>query len=86
MLIYNGDVDACVPYNDNEEWTSSLNIEVSEKWRAWYVDDQVAGYVTTYSLNNFAFITVKGSGHMVPQFRPKQALAMFERYLQKMPF
>ena len=24
VLIFNGDVDACVPYNGNEWWTSSL--------------------------------------------------------------
>ena len=26
---------------------------------------QVAGYVTEYDENNFRFVTVKGSGHMV---------------------
>ena len=26
---------------------------------------QVAGYVTKYDANDFTFITVKGSGHMV---------------------
>lgn len=26
---------------------------------------QIAGYVTTYDRNDFTFITVKGSGHMV---------------------
>ena len=28
-------------------------------------DWQVAGYVTTYDMNDFTFVTVKGSGHMV---------------------
>ena len=35
------------------------------------MDKQVAGYVTTYE-QNFNFVTVKGAGHMVPQFRPPQ--------------
>lgn len=26
---------------------------------------QIAGYVTTYDINDFTFITIKGSGHMV---------------------
>lgn len=26
---------------------------------------QVAGYVTTYNVNSFKFVTVKGAGHMV---------------------
>ncbi len=29
------------------------------------MDDQVAGYVTKYDTNDFQFVTVKGSGHMV---------------------
>jgi serine carboxypeptidase-like clade 1 len=87
VLIFNGDVDACVPYNGNEAWTESLKIPVKEGWRAWMVDNQVAGYVTTYDVSTgFAFLTVKGAGHMVPEFMPPQAFAMFQRFLTNTPF
>jgi carboxypeptidase C (cathepsin A) len=85
VLIFNGDVDCCVPYKGNEWWTSSLGLKVEQPWRAWSLDKQVAGYVTTYE-QNFNFVTVKGAGHMVPQFRPPQALAMFTRMLKDLPF
>jgi len=91
VLIFNGDVDACVPYNGNEWWTASLGLPVVKPWRAWLVDQQVAGYVTSYvddsayKTNGLTFLTVKGSGHMVPQFRPKQAYAMFERFTSGTP-
>jgi len=91
VLIFNGDVDACVPYNGNEWWTSSLGLPVVKPWRSWLVDEQVAGYVTSYvddsayKANGLTFLTVKGSGHMVPQFRPKQAYAMFERFTSGTP-
>lgn len=85
VLIFNGDVDCCVPYKGNEWWTSSLGLKVEKPWRAWTLDNQVGGYVTTYE-SNFNFVTVKGAGHMVPQFRPPQALAMFERMLADAPF
>jgi len=85
-LIYNGDADACVPYSGSEQWTESLNITKSQGWRQWLVDDQVAGYVTTYSLNNFTFLTVKGAGHMVPEYAPPQAFAMFQRFLTNQPY
>ena len=85
-LIYNGNVDACVPYTDNEEWTSSLGFSVKEPWRPWLVDEQVAGYVTTYNENGFTFLTVSGAGHMVPQYRPVQAYAMFERFIKNQEF
>lgn len=85
VVIYNGDVDSCVPYNGNELWTSSLDIPVVTPWRAWMHDNQVAGYATTFE-QNFQFVTVKGSGHMVPQFRPIPALAMFTHFINDTPF
>lgn len=85
VLIFNGDVDACVPYPGNEWWTSSLDIPVVKGWRPWSVNKQVAGYVTSYK-QDFTFLTVKGSGHMVPQYRPVQAFAMFERFINNKQF
>jgi len=80
VLIYNGDGDACVPYNGNEEWTSGLGIPATSAWHAWTIDRQVQGYATTYQ-SNFAFVTIKGAGHMVPQTHPKAGLEMFNRFL-----
>ena len=38
-VIYNGDVDACVPYNSNEDWTVALAAQQGwqelEAWRPW---------------------------------------------------
>lgn len=84
-MIFNGDVDGCVPFIGNEQWTSSLGFKVKEGWRAWMVFDQVAGYVTEYEENDFKFVTVKGSGHMVPQYRPVTAWAMFHRFINNLP-
>eukprot|EP00823_Brevimastigomonas_motovehiculus_P006481 TRINITY_DN5372_c0_g1_i1.p1 TRINITY_DN5372_c0_g1~~TRINITY_DN5372_c0_g1_i1.p1 ORF type:complete len:462 (+),score=79.03 TRINITY_DN5372_c0_g1_i1:33-1418(+) len=85
VLIYNGDTDACVPINDNEEWTAAMGLSLKEEWRPWIVDSQVAGFVTTYD-KGFTFLTVKGAGHMVPQVRPVTAFAMFSRYLNGEPY
>lgn len=85
VLVFNGDVDACVPYTDNEAWTEGLGLPVSNPWRAWAVNSQVAGYVTEYGVNGFTFATVKGAGHMVPQYKPVQAFALFQRYLNNQP-
>jgi len=35
--------------------------------------------------SNFTFATVKGSGHMVPQYKPKEAFAMFSAFLAGCP-
>ncbi len=34
---------------------------------------RMGGYVTRYE-NNFDFLTIRGSGHMVPEFKPAQTL------------
>ena len=41
----------------------------------------MAGYVTRYA-GDFDFLTVRGSGHMVPQFRPRAALTMITHVLR----
>jgi serine carboxypeptidase-like clade 1 len=81
VLIFNGDADACVPYNGNEWWTSTLGVPQTVGWTAWNVNNQVAGYVTKYQMG-FEFVTVKGAGHMVPEYKPVEALEMFSRYLK----
>ena len=57
VLIFSGDVDACVPYTGTQQWTR----EVAEtngwtsshyEWSPWLVDGQVAGYFETFATGN----------------------------------
>ena len=47
VLIYNGDIDPCVPYNGNEEWTRGLGLQEIAPWTPWQSDPgtgmQIAG-------------------------------------------
>lgn len=43
------------------------------------MDGQVAGYNIAYE--RLSYWTVKGSGHEVPMYKPKEAFAMFRAYL-----
>eukprot|EP01043_Picozoa_sp_COSAG02_P035597 COSAG02_NODE_2559_length_8529_cov_5.446382_5_plen_581_part_00 len=87
VLIFSGDVDACVPYTGTQKWTEELAVDnrwtPTENWHAWTVQDQVGGYVTVYDAgaHEFTFATVFGAGHMVPQTQPRKALALFDRYI-----
>jgi serine carboxypeptidase-like clade 1 len=86
VLIYNGDVDACVPYNGNEAWTSGMGFPVKKGWSAWEINSQVQGYVTDYQVDTqFSFVTVKGAGHPVPQYQPAAALHLFTQFLRNQP-
>jgi len=81
-LIYSGDHDMAVPHTGSEKWIYGLELPVTRDWEAW-VDSysQVAGY--TVEFGNMVFTTIKGAGHMVPQYKPKQAFLMFSRFLEK---
>ena len=84
VLIYFGDADAGVPYNGGEKWTSQLGLPELEPWRPWTLDGgaMMAGYVTRYETpHGFDFVTVRGAGHMVPQFKPREAFALLSFFL-----
>ena len=82
VLIYNGNTDPSINSFLTQNWTSSLNFPVIEEWRPWTIDGRsfMGGYVTRYA-NNFDFLTIRGSGHMVPEFKPKVTLHFLKRWL-----
>jgi len=89
ILIYYGDVDAAVSYLGGEQWTSQLGFPVLEAWRPWTTNGKtmMAGYVQIYqSAKNFTYLTVRGAGHEVPQYKPPQALKMFECWIHNKPY
>ena len=64
VLVYNGDADACVPWNGSEEWTRELGYAEKNPWHPWMTSGDgrqwVAGFATTYDTpKGFAFTTIK---------------------------
>jgi len=85
ILVYSGDTDSCVPETGSERWVYNLGYSIVDPWRPWTsAAQQVNGYVQTYS-NSFTFATVKGAGHMVPQYQPSAAYDMFSRWVANKP-
>ncbi|OAX41425.1 serine carboxypeptidase [Rhizopogon vinicolor AM-OR11-026] len=83
-LIYVGTYDWICNWIGNEAWT--LNMEWSGKeafgqqpLQTWLVEGEVAG--KTRSAKGLTFATIDGAGHMVPYDKPKEALAMVQRWL-----
>ncbi|OIW01323.1 hypothetical protein TanjilG_10484 [Lupinus angustifolius] len=83
-LIYSGDHDFSVPYTGSEAWTRSLGYKIVDEWRAWLVDGQVAGFTQGYE-KNLTFLTIKGAGHTVPEYKPKESLYFYKRFLDGLP-
>eukprot|EP00039_Didymoeca_costata_P020990 m.343051 g.343051 ORF g.343051 m.343051 type:complete len:467 (+) comp22257_c0_seq1:52-1452(+) len=94
VLIYSGDFDAQIPHYGTEEWTSGLQLPVAQQWRPWVAVDTgdsnppVAGYVTEYAVSpsRFAYVTIKGAGHMVPTYKPIEAKVMMQRFINGSQF
>ncbi|XP_022851016.1 serine carboxypeptidase-like 18 [Olea europaea var. sylvestris] len=75
---------AC-PYVGTLKWIRMLNLTVEDNWRPWNVDGQVAGYTEKYKNNDFnlTFATVKGAGHTCAEYKPKECLAMLQRWISR---
>uniref|UniRef100_A0AAY4EGQ9 Carboxypeptidase n=1 Tax=Denticeps clupeoides TaxID=299321 RepID=A0AAY4EGQ9_9TELE len=88
VLVYNGDVDMACNFLGDEWFVESLQQQAQIKRRPWIYNNgdsqQVGGFVKEF--DNLAFLTVKGSGHMVPTDKPIAAYAMFSRFLTKQPY
>ena len=87
ILIYSGDTDMSVPFNGNQAWIDNLNLEVEKdwvQWRAFNDRNNVAGYYIKYK--GLTFCTVKGTGHMVPEWKPKEAYYMISKFLANEDF
>lgn len=79
MLVYNGDVDTVCNFLGDEWFVDELGQKVLHEYQPWKVDNQIAGFVKHH--DGITFATVRGSGHMVPGDRPKEALAMIKLFL-----
>ena len=87
ILIYSGDTDMAVPFNGNQAWIRNLRLPIISEWKSWRAEDldgnvdmaNIAGYRTIYK--GLTFVTVKGTGHMVPQWKRKEAFHMVKRFL-----
>lgn len=82
VLIYNGDTDPSIDSFVAQNWTSHLGFTPAQTWRPWTLDGcrRMGGYVTRYN-ERFDYLTVRGSGHMVPQYRPEPAFQFLKQWL-----
>ena len=84
-----------MPYKGNEEWIDSLEkagtLTQRDAWRPWFSSSASgsrapAGYVTTYTGSDtsldFAFVTIRLAGHMVPTYKPVFALTFLTKFLK----
>lgn len=78
-LVYNGDTDMACNFLGDQWFVEELGIQASTKYQTWLHNDQVAGFYQIFG--NITYLTVKGAGHMVPQWAPGPAFHMFKSFI-----
>ena len=86
FTMYNGDLDMVCDFLGDEWFVDDMNLTVTNEWREWFITDengkQVAGWTKDWKRGSGVhFATVRGSGHMVPLYKPKAALKLFQYWL-----
>ena len=83
MMFYSGDTDAAVATYGSKQWINQLGWEVTDKWRPWNRNGQVQGF--TEKRDGLDFYTVKGVGHMAPQWKRKSVNEMINAWMNDTP-
>jgi len=79
LMFYSGDTDGAVPTYGTKRWIETLNWNITEPWRQWTTEGQVSGYIIKY--DGLDFITVKGVGHMAPQWARQAVTEMITNHI-----
>lgn len=84
LMFYSGDTDGAITTYGSKRWIKSLNWPVKEAWRPWFTNGQVSGYTEIY--DGLQFVTVKGVGHMAPQWARQPVTNMITAFTHNQPF
>lgn len=79
MLKLSGDLDMVVPTWGTYRWMQGAGREIYESWRPYYVADQLAGFTVKY--DGMTLATVKGAGHMVPMYKPRESYYLLSQFI-----
>ncbi|KAK7341303.1 hypothetical protein VNO80_24229 [Phaseolus coccineus] len=85
IWVYSGDTDGRIPVTATRYTLRKLGLGIVEDWRAWYTSRQVGGWSIVY--DGLTFVSIRGAGHQVPTFTPKQALQLLRHFIdnKKLP-
>uniref|UniRef100_A0A8C1G8K7 Si:ch211-122f10.4 n=1 Tax=Cyprinus carpio TaxID=7962 RepID=A0A8C1G8K7_CYPCA len=83
-LVYNGDTDMACNFLGDQWFVEQLGQKASTQYQPWIFDKQIAGFYQQFG--NITFLTVKGAGHMVPQWAPGPSLQMLQSFLSNKPY
>ncbi|XP_076917951.1 serine carboxypeptidase-like 34 [Bidens hawaiensis] len=85
VWVFSGDTDGRIPVTSTRLTLRKLGLNIVEDWSPWYTRNQVGGWTVAY--DGLMYVTIRGAGHQVPTFKPKEALQLIRHFLsnQKLP-
>jgi len=83
LLLYYGDTDLACNFMLGQEFSSKLGLRRNLGKTPWKFAKQIAGFKTLYQ--GLTFITVKGAGHMAPQWRPASVFYAIQQFILNHP-
>ena len=84
ILFYSGDTDGALPTVGSKNWIKSLGWSRVNDTRPWYTNEQVSGFLEQY--DGMDFVTVHGTGHMAPEWKPQQVTEMISAWIHNEEF
>jgi serine carboxypeptidase-like clade 1 len=94
ILVYNGDADPAVTIFETQsiwyKFADNFTMNRTQNWRPWTVANNIVGgsvtswvkVVTGEPRGTLSYVTIRGSGHMVPEYRPAAAKVMTEAWIR----
>ncbi|XP_044490106.1 serine carboxypeptidase-like 34 [Mangifera indica] len=86
IWVYSGDTDGRIPVTSTRLTLRKLGLKTLQEWTPWYTNNkQVGGWTVEY--DGLTFVTIRGAGHQVPTFAPRQSLQLVQHFLanKKLP-
>ncbi|CAI5440763.1 unnamed protein product [Caenorhabditis angaria] len=83
VLLYYGDTDMACNFMMGQQFSARLGLRRTLKKTPWKYDRQIAGFKTLY--DGLTFLTVRGAGHMAPQWRAPQMYYVIQQFLLNHP-
>ncbi|VDM19086.1 unnamed protein product [Wuchereria bancrofti] len=80
VLLYYGDTDMACNFIMGQQFSASLNLPRKRRKEPWMFNSQIAGFKTEYK--GLTFLTVRGAGHMAPQWRAPQMHYVIQQFIK----
>ena len=81
MMHYSGDTDGVLPTYGTKQWIEDLNWDKIGNYTKWTSNEQVAGFY--HKFQGLDFVTVKGVGHMAPQWAPQPMQELITKWIHQ---